>query len=288
MPKLARNIPLKWIILPLAVVAILVWTAALTVPCDRLHIFILDVGQGDAILIQQGHQQILIDGGPCARTISLRLGEKMPFWDRTIELLILTHPGADHITGLVEVLQRYRVERILTTGQSHDAAIYWEWRRLIEEKGIEYIVAQLGRQITMGPGVQLEVLHPSDTLWGCQNNASMVLRLTYDNFSLLLTTDIEREAEAYLLARDVKLRSTVLKVAHHGSNTSTTPEFLSEVEPMLAAISVGADNRFRHPHDEVVDRLRQAVGEDRLFLTSEKGTIAFITDGEKLWVRVGR
>ncbi|MBT9149249.1 MAG: ComE operon protein 3 [Dehalococcoidia bacterium] len=214
----------------------------------------------------------------------------MPFWDRRIELLILTHPSADHITGLIEVLRRYNVEKVLTSGQEDESDIYREWRRLIEEGGVERVIAQVGRQITMGPGVQLEVLHPSDTLreGTSPNNASVVLRLTYSNFSLLLTGDIEREAEKYLLAQDVKLISTVLKVAHQGSNTSTTPEFLSEVKPMLAAISVGADNRFGHPHDEVVDRLRRAIGEDRLFLTSEDGTITFITDGEKLWVGVGR
>ncbi|MCL0074410.1 DNA internalization-related competence protein ComEC/Rec2 [Dehalococcoidia bacterium] len=285
MPELVRNIPLRWIIPPLAVVATLIWIAALTVPDDRLHIFILDVGQGDSILIQRGNRQILIDGGPSAGELIYHLGDKLPFWDRTIELLVLTHPDTDHITGLVEVLQRYRVGKILTGGQKSDSDIYREWRRLIEERGVERIIAQVGQQITMGQGVQLEVLHPSDTRWEERNNASVVLRLTYGNFSLLLTGDIETEAEAYLLARDVKLRSTVLKVAHQGSIASTSPRFLAEVKPMFAAISVGADNPFGHPGDEVIERLQEVVGEERLYLTSEDGTIAFITDGVKLWVK---
>jgi competence protein ComEC len=287
MPEFTKNLPLKWIIPPLAVVAILIWVAALTAPDDRLHIFVLDVGQGDSILIQRGDQQILVDGGPCGRKLLYHLGDKLPFWDRTIELLVLTHPSADHITGLVEVLRRYNVEKVLVSGQERDSAIYREWRRLIEEGGVERIVAQVGQRIIIGQAVQLTVLHPSPAFLeeASPNNASMVMRLTYGNFSLLLTADIEREAEEYLLAQDVKLRATVLKVAHQGSDTSTTPQFLSGVKPMFAAISVGADNRFGHPADEVVKRVQHAVGEDRLFLTSEDGTITFITDGVKLWVK---
>lgn len=106
-PKLARRVPAKFVVFPLLIVAALVWTAAVTAPDNRLHVFFLDVGEGDAILIQEGHQQVLIDGGPDPEEICLELGDKLPFWDRTIELVILTHPDADHITGLVEVLQRY-------------------------------------------------------------------------------------------------------------------------------------------------------------------------------------
>ncbi len=286
MPEIAKNLSLRWIIPPLAVVATLIWVAALTAPDDRLHIFVLDVGQGDSILIQRGDRQILVDGGPRAGKLMDHLGDKLPFWDRTIDLLVLTHHDADHITGLVEVLRRYNVEKVLTSGQEDESDIYREWRKLIEEGGVERIIARVDQQISMGEGVDLTVLHPSPAFLeeACSDNASVVLRLTYGNFSLLLTGDIHREAEEYLLAQDVKFRATVLKVAHQGSNTSTTPQFLSEVEPTFAVISVGADNRFGHPADEVVDRLRQAVGEDRLFLTSEDGSIAFITDGVKLWV----
>jgi competence protein ComEC len=285
MPEIAKNLPLRRIIPPLAVIAALIWIAVLTAPDDRLHIFVLDVGQGDSILIQRGNRQILVDGGPSSRKLLYHLGDKLPFWDRTIELLVLTHPDPDHITGLVEVLRRYNVDRVLTSVQEDESDIYREWRRLIEEGGVEHIIAQVGQQITMGE-VKLTVLHPSPAFLeeASPNNASVVLRLTYGNFSLLLTGDIETEAEEYLLAQDVKLRATLLKVAHHGANTSTTPQFLSEVRPTFAAISVGADNPFGHPADEVVERLEKVVGEERLLLTSEDGTIVFITDGVKLWV----
>ena len=95
--------------MPLSVIAILVATAAVTMPDNQLHVSFLDVGQGDAILISQGNQQVLIDGGPSPQAINLELGKRMPFWDRTIEMIVLTHPDADHLAGLVEVLHRYHI-----------------------------------------------------------------------------------------------------------------------------------------------------------------------------------
>ena len=289
---LVSRIPARWIIGPLSIIAILIWVAALTLPDNRLHIFVFDIGQGDSILICEGNREILIDGGPSAIALSEQLGNRLPFWDRTIELVILTHPDSDHITGLVEVLQRYNVERVLTNGQGNDSDIYREWIKLIEKNEIEHTVARAGQQINMGEGALLTVLHPDKTVTEERtaelNNNSVVLRLTYGNFSFLLTGDIGVEVEDALLASNVKLRSTALKVAHHGSSTSTSTEFLAEVKPMFAAISVGENNRFGHPADEVVSQLNETIGEDQLFLTSEDGTIEFITDGETLWIGVKR
>ena len=291
-PGTVRSIPSKWVILPLSIVTILIWTATVTASDSRLHVYVLDIGQGDSILIQKQNQQILIDGGPGSEEVIDELGSKMPFWDRTIELLVLTHPDSDHITGLIEVLQRYKVKKILTSGQEHDSALYREWSRLIEEKGIERIVARVGQEVVMSDGISLEVLHPNGTLVEGGtidlNSNSVVLRLEYDRFSLLLTGDIGIAAEKLLLEQNCGLRSMILKVAHHGSDTSTSPEFLAQVKPMFAVISSGVDNKFGHPKEEVVDRLEEAVGEEGVYVTAEDGTIEFITDGEKLWVRPER
>ncbi|MFA4836823.1 MAG: MBL fold metallo-hydrolase, partial [Dehalococcoidia bacterium] len=282
----------KWIILPLVVAAVLIWVAALTASDGRLHISVLDIGQGDSILISKGNQQILIDGGPSAAKLSNELGGKLPFWDRTIELVVSTHPDSDHLTGLVEVLGRYKVKKILTSGEEIDSDVYREWRKLIDEKGVECVIAQAGQEISLGNGVRLAVLNPPDRLVGGApadlNDNSVVLRLEAKRFSMLLTGDIGAEAEKSLLGENVELRSTVLKVSHHGSNTATSADFLAEVKPMLAVISVGADNKFGHPAPEVGSRLQKAVGNDRLFLTSENGAIEFVTDGEKLWVDTKR
>jgi len=287
------RLPKKWVIPPLLVIAILVWVAAATMPDDNLHVSFLDVGEGDAILIQTpAHQDILVDGGPSPQAIGLELGEKLPFWDRTIDLVILTHPHTDHLIGLVEVLQRYKVKQVLYPDLDYDSPLYDEWLSLIKEKDIKYTIAQAGQQIDLGEGVAIKVLNPqepllSDTQSDTDNNGA-VLRLSMGDISFLLTADIFWEAEFELIARRANLRSTVLKVAHHGSDTSTSQEFLAVVNAQVAVISAGVDNPHGHPSPEVIERLTDVVDREQIYLTSERGTIEFTTDGERLWVEVGR
>jgi len=180
------RLPVKWVIPPLVVVAILVSTAAATMPDDNLHISFLDVGQGDAVLIQKGNRQVLVDGGPSPQAISLGLSQKMPFWDRTIELVILTHPSADHVTGLVEVLHRYKVGQVLYPDLNSTSDIYEEWLRLVKEKDIEYTIAQAGQQVDLG-GAVIEVLNPQiSLLTGTESdvdNNGVVLRLSVGKVS---------------------------------------------------------------------------------------------------------
>ncbi|MBA7484156.1 ComE operon protein 3 [subsurface metagenome] len=288
------SLPKKWVIPPLLIIAILVSFTAATMPDDKLHLSFLDVGQGDAILIQKGNQQILVDGGPSPQAIGIELGKKLPFWDRTIELMVLTHPSADHVTGLVEVLNRYKVKQVLYPDLDFKSDIYDEWLRLLKEKNIEHTIAQAGQQIDLGEGVIIKVLSPprpplTDTESDIDNNG-VVLRISLDKVSFLLTADIMWEGEFELIARRADLNSTVLKVGHHGSATSTTPEFLAVVSPQLAVISVGADNRFGHPSHEVMERLREKLGAEGIYQTydgetEEHHTIEFITDGERLWVK---
>ena len=285
------RLPKRWVIPPLLVIAILVSVTAATMPDDNLHVSFLDVGEGDAILIQTpANQNILVDGGPSSQAITLELGKKMPFWDRTIDLVILTHPHADHLTGLVEVLQRYKVKQVLYPDLDYESPIYDEWLRLIKEKDIKYTIAQAGQQIDLGEGVVMKVLNPqefplTDTQSDIDNNG-VVLHLSMGKVSFLFTADIMWEAEFELITRRANLSSTILKVAHHGSDTSTTPEFLAVANPQVAVISAGAEDRFGHPSDEVMERLEERLGSENIYLTSEKGTIEFITDGERLWVEV--
>jgi competence protein ComEC len=291
----ASRLPKKWVMPPLLILAILASVAAVTMPDDELRVSFLDVGQGEAILIQKGNQQVLVDGGPTPQALALELGDRMPFWDRTIELVVLTHPHADHLTGLVDVLQRYKVEQVLYPDLDdvldYKPPLYEEWLGLIEEKDIPYTIAQAGQEIDLGDGVIIKVLHPQTSLLADTgsdiNNNSVVLQLTMGKVSFLLTGDIEREAEFRLIAQRAGLASTVLKVSHSGSDTSTTAEFLAVVSPQVAVISVGEGNPFGHPSDEVLERLKAKLGEENIYRTDVQGTIEFITDGKRLWVRVG-
>jgi competence protein ComEC len=288
--SLASKIPKKWAISPLLIVTVLVWVAVLNIPDDKLHVSILDVGQGDAILIQTPtHQDILIDGGPSPRAINLELGKKLPFWDRTIDLVILTEPQADHIAGLIEVLRDYRVLQVFEPGVAYDSTTYQQCLSLVESQKIGHKVAHAGQRIELGNGLKIEVLHPpSPLLQGTSDdvdNNGLALRLSWNKVSFLFTSDIGKEAEWYMVGQRVNLRSTVLKVSHHGSLTSTSEQFLAAVNPEIAVISVGSENRFSLPRTEVVDRLVTRLGNDRIYFTSTHGTIELITDGMRLWLK---
>jgi len=234
-------------------------------------------------------QNILIDGGPDSQTVVLALGEKLPFWDRTIDLVVCTQPQSDHITGLVEVLHRYRVEQVLEPGVPYDSPIYREWLRLIDDNGIEYNLARAGQEIDLGNGIKIEVLNPPPEFFegtSCDvDNNGVVLKLTWNKVSFLFTADIREEAEFELIMQRANLKSTVLKASHHGSMTSTAWQFLAAVDPEVTVISVGADNPFGHPSPDVVERLIDRVGEDNVYRTDRHGTVEFITDGERLWVK---
>jgi competence protein ComEC len=276
---------------PLAL-AILAWLAVLQLPDGKLHVAFLDVGQGDAILITTPHgQQVLVDGGPSPTALASALGREMPFWDRSLDLVVMTHADADHITGLAEVLDRYRVEGWLDNGQPDEDAVYAECMALLEEKEVARHSAHTGDRMALDSGIFLQVLHPPpDLMSGTRadsNNNSLVLRLVWKEATFLLTGDVEAEAESLLVGSGQPVSANVLKVAHHGSGSSSTAEFLSLVSPTYAVISVGADNRFGHPNQAVLDRLAQG-GNVTLLRTDEQGRIEFVTDGQRMWVRTRR
>lgn len=285
-PKLAK----KWSVFSLLIAAILVWTIVLTMPDNNLHVSILNVGQGDAILVQTpNHHKILIDGGPSPQAIKLELSKKLPFWDRTIDLMILTQPQADHVTGLIEILRHYNVKRVIISGITSNSLVYNQVLSIVQSKKIECSNAHAGQEIRLGDDIKIEVLHPPITpLQGTAddvNNNGLVLRLGYNVVSFLFTADIDEEVEWHLISQRASLRCTVLKVAHHGSRTSTSSALLAVAHPEVAVISVANTNNFGHPHPEVLSRLTQRTGADKLFLTSAHGTIEFITDGKRLWAK---
>jgi competence protein ComEC len=249
----------------------------------RLEVTVLDVGQGDAILIETPNgTDILVDGGP-GRAVLRGLGHELAWHDRSIELMILTHPQADHFTGLLDVLNRYDVRRVVAGPGEEQSLGYATWQSAIEAEGAAIEVPRAGTTFDLGDGVQLEVLGPlADMATDAElNNTSLVLRLVWGDVSFLLTGDIEAAAEQSFVESGMDLRSTVFKVPHHGSKTSSSEAFLDAVQPSIAVVSAGQGNQFGHPAEEVVDRLREVAV---VATTSEVGAVRFETDGKRLWV----
>ncbi len=287
--RFSRGLSTKMGIGALAAVVILAWIAALQMPDGRLHIVFFDVGQGDAILIQcPAGQQILVDGGPSPSALLSRLGREIPFWDRSLDLVILTHPEEDHLAGLVEMLGRYEVRQVIDSGQECDTPTCEAWQELLAEKGIANRQAEAGMGIDVEVGLRLDILHPPSRLMenttSDRNNNSVVVRLSYGGFSLLLTGDVGQEGEQMLLNSGQSLASLGLKVPHHGADTSLTLPFLEAVDPQLAIISVGADNRFGHPHEETLEKL-QGI---HVYRTDQYANIEVVSDGERYWVSTER
>ena len=286
------RVPFRWAAPALVVAGALLWAGALSAPDGKLHVTFLDVGQGEATLIvTPSGRQVLVDGGPDPRIVTQALGARLPSWDRSLDVVALTHPHGDHVNGLLEVLQRYDVDVFLHRSADYPTAEYARWEQALAQRAAQSTVleAQSGHRIALGDGVLLEVLHPGPVILDDQtNNNSLVLRLSYGDVVFLLTGDVEVPVESALLARGAPLDATVLKVGHHGSTTSTSAPFLDAVSPSLAVISVGEDNRFGHPDDAVLARLRAALPPDRVLLTSHHGDVEVSTDGRRLWLDTAR
>jgi competence protein ComEC len=286
----AYRLPKKRTAGALVVCASLIWLAVLAVPDTKLEVSFLDVGQGDAILIKTpAGQQILIDGGPNPDTVCQQLGKKLPFWDKSLDMVVLTHSDDDHLVGLMGVLQRYKVGQVLESGFG-EGPVYRQWLAQIEEKEIGWTIARAGQEIDLGEGIVLEVIYPGDEfVEGTEseaNSSSVVLRLVWNKVSFLFTGDADDGAEQDMLYGGVlcDLDSTVLKVGHHGSKYATSSGFLAVVDPQVAVISVGEGNTFGHPSDETLARLNGV----EVYRTDQRGTVTLATDGERLWARTAK
>ena len=254
-------------------------------PGDKLSVYFLDVGQGDAIFIDSPRGgRVLVDGGANRKVLS-ELGKILPFADKRIDVMIETHPDKDHIGGLPEVVSRYEVGMFIEPGVESENSIDDELKKRLGEKNIPKLLAKRGMVINFGDGVKLQILFPNQdvTRWET-NRASIVAKLIYGDKSFLLTGDSPLQVENILLSLDKNLLdSDVLKAGHHGSRTSTSLTYAEAVSPEYAIISAGLDNTYGHPHKEVLDILAK-VG-SQIVSTAELGTIKFETDGEALYLK---
>ncbi|MFA6307123.1 MAG: ComEC/Rec2 family competence protein [Patescibacteria group bacterium] len=252
----------------------------------NLEVDFLDVGQGDAILIKTpGGQNVLIDGGPDKAVIK-RLGENLAWWDKQIDLMVLTHAHDDHVTGLIDVLKRYDVKKILYTGAVHNAPNYLAWLKLARDKKAPLLIIDKEQTINLGAGAKMEILYPAESLLDKTladlNDSSIIIKLIYGQNKFLLTGDASEKVEKILLTNGADLSADVLKVAHHGSQYSSSEEFLEKVKPAMAIIEVGKNNDFGHPSLRIIKRLERSGAE--IFRTDEEGTIKIISNGQDLTV----
>ncbi|PIR91905.1 MBL fold metallo-hydrolase [Candidatus Falkowbacteria bacterium CG10_big_fil_rev_8_21_14_0_10_44_15] len=261
-------------------------------PSPKLVINFLDVGQGDGSFIKTPFgQNIIIDGGD-GQKILPELGRVLPFYDRTIDLMILTHPHEDHIGGLVKILGRYRVQKILATGVAHNTPTYLAWLEAVKRKNIPLVIIDRPQEINLGPDLKMEILWPQASLLNQEidnlNNSSIVLELIYQEQKFLFMGDAENALTPSLLSQGERglSETDVLKVAHHGSDDATSEEFLQIVKPKTAVISVGKDNTFGHPSLRTIKRLEKLGAE--VYRTDNNGWVKIISDGVNLDIKTAK
>lgn len=248
---------------------------------ELLHVSVLDVGQGDAIFIEGPTGiQMLIDGGP-DRSVLRLLPREMGIFDRTIDVVAPTHPHKDHIAGLPDVFERYRVSYFLSSGANEEnLAAEGLMHAVSEESGVRALIARRGMRIHLGDGAYADILYPDrDVSQGDTNDGSLVMRVVYGSTSFMLTGDASSNVETYILSQDLdgRIPTTVLKAGHHGSKYSSSDAWLSALSPQVVAISAGKDNSYGHPHPEMLARIR---AQDATVLTTiDRGTLHFISDG---------
>ncbi len=290
--KFLKNYWRESILVGLLLANVFVWgSVRADQPSNLLHVYFLDIGQGDSIFIDSPtHKRILLDGGPNSKVLT-ELGKVLPFGDRRIDVVIESHPDADHIGGLVDVLEQYEVGVFMEPGVESPNKIDNIIHELIGEKNISDVLARRGMTVDLGDGVRLEILFPNQDVSNWEtNDASVVAKLIYGDESFLLTGDSTKKAEYILLGLDKTiLKSNVLKAGHHGSHTSSSFPYVEAVAPEYAVISVGKDNTYGHPHKDVLDIFNKLnikiVSTESAGGLAGLGTIEFETDGETIEIK---
>ena len=254
---------------------------------DRLAVKFLQTSHGEAIFIETPNgTRVLVDGGGSPSQVADILSSQMAWLDRHIDIVMLTHPDADHVGGLPQVLKRFQVDTVLHPGLETSSQVFSEWQSAIENHDNATVVWP-GMAIGIDTDIYLEVISAGcDGMTICPdtNDASIVARLNYRGVSFLLTGDIEHAAESRIAASVRNLLSTVLKAPHHGSTTSSSRAFVDAVDPTVVVIAAGTENRYGHPHPSVLAQLHGTLGEDRVLRTDQLGTVELQTDGERLWM----
>lgn len=262
----------------------LVWIKILSFEArPPLKVVFLDIGQGDSIFIETKFgNQLLIDGGRNESLIR-KLSKEISAFDKSIDVVLATHPDADHIGGLPVLLERFDVDVYVESGNESETLVYKSLEKILSEKKIKRILGRRGLIIDLGGGIFAQILFPDRDVSKMESNlASIVLKITYGDVSFMLSGDSPVSIESYLTSLEGNnLQSEVLKLGHHGSRTSTSPDFLNLVSPRYSVVSAGLGNRYGHPHKEVISMVSDFGSE--ILETSKLGSVTFYSDGEKVW-----
>ena len=265
----------------LLVIALVV-SVVRTLPDSDLKIIACDVGQGDAILIIQGDNQILTDGGANNKVLDC-LSRHVPFWDRKIEMIILSHPQKDHFWGLIEVFERYEVEVFVATQKDFGNQEYILLKNRVGGMGVRVVEPRQGVSVRVGL-IHLDILHPlGEEEVGDPNDVSVVHLLKYGDFEAVFTGDLEKGRLEGLVEKGLIGRAEYIKIPHHGSRNSLSGTFLNAVNPVVAVISSGKNNTYGHPHKEVLDVLEE-MGV-AVLRTDISGDVVVETDGNDVFIR---
>lgn len=262
----------------------MVWYAVYAESRSGLLVTFLDVGQGDAIFIRaENGNQILLDGGP-NKAVLRQLSKVMPFYDRSIDMVVSSHPHSDHLAGLAEVLKRYDVSSVVESGTNLNTPEYQEWKTLLADKNIPHFYGKRGMRINLDKNLYLKILLPIVDAQNLEPHTGMlVAKLVYGNTSYLLTGDMEKTLENYLVGLEgAHLKADVLKIGHHGSSKSTSESLLGFSSPQYAIISAGEGNSYGHPHKETLEILNRFG--IKIFRTDENGMIETKSDGDNIAV----
>jgi competence protein ComEC len=279
---------IKYLIAPLLIITLLVGFYARQEQRDwLLHIEFYDVGQGDSYLITtyEGNQ-VLVDGGP-GDSVLEKLAEDMGVYDKTIEMMVLTHAHLDHFEGLIAVLKKYQVKKILLPNVEYKSEPYNEFLRAVENEQAEKIFAVQGQRIYLDKATVLDVLYPSSTdvvkpkQSADINDTSIVAMLRFGNSKILLTGDAGTNIEQELMKR-FNLDADLLKVGHHGSKYSTSQEFIEKVTPLISVIQLGKNN-YGHPAPDTINRLVKSSSQ--IYRTDDAKNVEFVSDGTNLQIR---
>ncbi len=264
----------------LIILAAIVASIILASHKNGLNVYFLNVGQGDSILISEGQNQVLIDGGQDGKLLLQKLGKYIPFWDRKIEIVVSTHPDQDHIGGLIDVFRAYNIETIIKTNAKSDSEVYKKLEEEITTENVQKVEAKKDLSIKFSNDALADILFPTNSIPeavdDASNDNSVVIKLIYGENLFLLTGDLPDVQETNLIRSALaenSLNSQILKVSHHGSKYSTSNEFLDAVKPRDAIISVGKNNSYGHPNQETLDRLiKKGIN---IFRTDEIGDIVY-------------